>query len=83
VSRPAAARCKSRTNGEPEYSEYASRLRAEWPELADFTGVRCVLEWMQRRGLAYGVDMVGQDEFHYDFLIALEPDGRWMVFGVT
>jgi hypothetical protein len=37
---------------------------------------------MQRRGLKR-VDIVAQDEFHYDFLIELEPGGRWAAFGVT
>ena len=52
--------------------------------LAAFTGIRGVLEWMQRRGLAQArVDIIGQDEFHYDFLIELKPGGRWIAFGVT
>ena len=28
------------------------------------------------------IDMVDQDEFHYDFMIELDC-GRWLVFGVT
>ena len=72
-----------------DYPDYLRLLRNEAAELADefasFTGVKDVLDWMQRRGLfgRDGVDMVGQDEFHYDFLIQLEPTGRWLVFGVT
>jgi hypothetical protein len=72
----------------PEYVEYVNRLRAEWPDLAEefgrFTGVEQVLQWMQRRDLCRAsVDIVGQDEFHYDFLIQFDPGGRWLAFGVT
>jgi hypothetical protein len=72
-----------------DYPGYLRLLRTEAVELADefasFTGVKDVLDWMQRRGLLGrdGIDMVGQDEFHYDFLIQLEPNGRWLAFGVT
>ena len=72
-----------------DYPDYVRLLREEHSQLADefasFTGVKDVLDWMQRRGLLErdGIDMVGQDEFHYDFLIRLEPAGRWLVFGVT
>jgi hypothetical protein len=72
----------------PEYADYVVRLRAEAPALAEevagFTGVSAVLRWMQQRGLARGsVDMVGMDEFHYDFLIHVGPGERWIGFGVT
>jgi hypothetical protein len=72
-----------------DYPDYLRLLRKDAAELADefasFTGVKDVLDWMERRGLLSrdGIDMVGQDEFHYDFLIQLEPNGRWLVFGVT
>jgi hypothetical protein len=72
-----------------DYPDYLRLLRDEAAQLADefmsFTGVKDVLDWMQRRGFLSrdGIDMVGQDEFHYDFLIRLEPNGRWLVFGVT
>jgi hypothetical protein len=29
------------------------------------------------------VELVGQDEFSYDFLIRLKPEGKWLVFGVN
>ena len=71
-----------------EYAHYANWLFHELPdlaaEIAGFTGIEHVLTWMQRRGLAQaGIDIVGQDEFSYDFLIELEPQGRWLAFGVT
>jgi hypothetical protein len=71
-----------------EYSDYVDRLRADWPELADaFAGrdsIEHVLAWMDRRGFPPGsVDIVAQDEFSYDFLIRLEPEARWLVFGVN
>ena len=47
-------------------------------------GVADVLAWMRRAGLAQTVvDIVGMDEFEYDFLIRLRPDGEWVAFGVT
>lgn len=72
----------------PEYPECVSRLRAVEPDLAEelapFHGVGDVLAWMQQRGLTRTeVDLIGQDEFHYDFLVRLAPQGRWVVFGVT
>jgi hypothetical protein len=72
-----------------DYAEYLRLLREEDSRLADefasFTGVKDVLDWAQRRGLLGrdDIDMVGQDEFHYDFLIRLGPEGRWLAFGVT
>jgi hypothetical protein len=53
-------------------------------ELAEFRGVSDVLEWMQRTGRTQAaVDIVGQDEFHYDFLIELKQGGDWLAFGIT
>ena len=69
---------------QPDYPHYANLLRAEWPEFAAFTGIEHVLTWMQNRGLmGRGVDIVGQDEFSYDFLVELETGGCWLAFGVT
>jgi hypothetical protein len=71
-----------------EYADSVRELGAREPglaaELAPFRGISALLEWMQRRGLTRAaVDIVGQDEFHYDFLVQLEPGGRWLAFGVT
>jgi len=70
-----------------EYADYLEDLRASHPHLAaDFApdSLENVLQWMARRGLPSGsVDLVGQDEFSYDFLIELEPAGRFLVFGVN
>jgi hypothetical protein len=77
------------TNGlRLDYPDYVEALHADFPELAQeiagFQGITGVLDWMKRRGLTQAaVDIVGQDEFHYDFLIELEPGGRWVAFGVT
>jgi hypothetical protein len=72
----------------PEYADYVTKLRATAPDLAeqlaDFSGIGHVLAWMvecDRNRVP--VDTVGQDEFEYDFLMELEPGGRWLVFGVT
>jgi hypothetical protein len=72
----------------PDYPDYVARLRSTESELAEeiaeFPSVTGVLDWMKPRGLASAqIDMVGMDEFEYDFLIQLEPGGRWLVFGVT
>jgi hypothetical protein len=72
----------------PPFTDYVAALRAEYPELAEAFagchGIEEVLQWMGRRNLGRGdVDIVGQDEFHYDFLIRLDEAGRWLAFGVT
>jgi hypothetical protein len=71
-----------------EYADYMERLRANEPELArefaEFQGIENVLDWMKRQGRCRAaVDIVGQDEFEYDFLLQLGPGGRWLAFGVT
>jgi hypothetical protein len=71
-----------------DYADHVEVLRHQDPDLADevaaFPSITGVLAWMQRRGLARAaVDIIGQDEFHYDFLIELERGGRWLAFGVT
>jgi hypothetical protein len=73
---------------ELEYADYVTALRRESPELAaEVASFRCmeqVLQWMQQRRLTQAaVDLIGMDEFSYDFLIQLEPEGRWLAFGVT
>ena len=73
---------------EGEYADYVAALREEEPELAaqvgSFRGLEQVLQWMQRRGLTHAaVDLIGMDEFSYDFLIQFEAAGRWIAFGVT
>lgn len=73
---------------ESEYADHVQALRAAFPhlaaEVASFRSAEHVLQWMQRRGLTQTtVDLVGMDEFSYDFLIQLEPGGRWISFGVS
>jgi hypothetical protein len=73
---------------ERDYSDAVDALRRQHPDLAEqvarFTGITGVLAWMREHGLARGaVDIVGQDEFHYDFLVELERGGHWIAFGVT
>jgi hypothetical protein len=70
------------------YADHVTALREELPELAteiaSFHGLEAVLRWMQRRGLTQAaVDLIGMDEFSYDFLIQFETAGRWIAFGVT
>jgi hypothetical protein len=71
-----------------EYADYVNELRGEFPDLANAFGrsdsLENVLDWMGSRDLANGaVDIVGQDEFSYDFLIQLDGQGHWLVFGVN
>jgi hypothetical protein len=69
-----------------EYADYVETIRVKHPtlarELASFHGISHVLDWMNQRSLAV-IDMVGQDEFEYDFMVQMEPGGSWLVFGVT
>jgi hypothetical protein len=52
-------------------------------EFARFQGVSDVFDWMKRANLTRAaVDIIGQDEFEYDFLIQL-PSGDWIEFGIT
>lgn len=70
------------------YQEYIQPLHGFRPalaeELAGFNGVSDILTWMQRRNLcSAAVDMIGMDEFEYDFLIELRNEGCWLAFGLT
>lgn len=70
----------------PPFTDYVAALRDEYPELAQafagWHGVEDVLQWLGRRDRG-DVDIVGQDEFHYDFLVRQGAAGRWLSFGVT
>lgn len=73
---------------EREYANHVEALRVDLPDLAaevgSLRGLEAVIQWMQRRNLTKAaVDMIGMDEFSYDFLIQIEPLGRWIAFGVT
>ena len=70
------------------YPDYVEVLRASRPDLAaevaDFTGVTSILNWMKARGLTGTmVDIVGQDEFESDFLIRVSSETEWLSFGIT
>lgn len=69
------------------YADDIAGLRTLLPaiaeEVAGFTGVAQVVDWLVSRLGKPTLDMVAMDEFEYDFLIELEPTGRWLVFGVT
>ena len=71
-----------------EYLDHVATLQPDHPELAKAFGcsdsLENVLGWMKERGFPPGsVDLVSQDEFSYDFLIRLEAEDRWLVFGVN
>lgn len=70
------------------YADDLLRVREIAPEVAaeisSFTGVGQVADWLSQR--AHGpprIDMIAMDEFEYDFLVEVEPNGRWLAFGVT
>jgi hypothetical protein len=70
------------------YSDYIELLHKQDPdlaqELAGFDGMEQVLHWMERRKLVQPApDLICQDEFSYDFLLQLEPGGRWLSFAVS
>jgi hypothetical protein len=71
----------------PSYADYIATLRADQPDLAEVFGrsdsLENVLLWMEDHPPCGAVDIVGQDEFSYDFLIPFEPAGRWLAFGVN
>jgi hypothetical protein len=70
------------------YAEDVARIGATIPglaaEIASFTGVGQVIDWFSSRGHGQPpVDLVGMDEFEYDFLVQLGSEGSWLAFGVT
>jgi len=80
--------CNAPEAGTLDYCDYVNRLSRQDAvlagELADFRSVEKVLQWMQVKGLGRTeVDLIGQDEFSYDFLLQLETAGRWLAFAVT
>jgi hypothetical protein len=73
---------------ELEYADCVDRLRATHPglasEVAGWLGLEQVLAWMNARGAGRGdIDIIGMDEFSYDFLVRVAPGGEWLSFGVT
>jgi hypothetical protein len=73
--------------GQLQFEDYLEKLRVCFSVLAEsFTrdSIEGVLDWMETRELpSDAVDIIGQDEFSYDFLIRLDDEGRWLVFGVN
>jgi hypothetical protein len=79
---------QAKTSDLLDYSDYVAALHTDYPqlasEIADFRGIEKVLQWMERSGLAQApIELIAQDEFESDFLLELEPGGRWLAFGVT
>lgn len=71
-----------------EYADHIEDLRVDHPELAAVFGrsdsLENILDWMKERNLPGGaVDIIGQDEFSYDFLVRLDEAERWLAFGVN
>jgi hypothetical protein len=70
------------------YPADLERLRLTLPALADeiaaFVGIGQVIDWMTARTEGRpSIDLIGMDEFEYDFLVECSPEGCWLAFGVT
>ena len=69
-----------------EYADYVKAIKVNYPvlarEIGGFHGIGNVLDWMNQRTFST-IDMIGQDEFEYDFMVQMKPDQNWLVFGVT
>jgi len=73
--------------GEWSYDDHVQGLSTTHPALAEtvrrFSSIRHAIDWMQETGLPLGsLDMVTQDEFSHDALVAL-PTGELLSFGMT
>jgi hypothetical protein len=71
-----------------DYQDHVKELARSNPDLAalvaGWSSLESVLEWMKEKDFPPGsIDLIGQDEFEYDFLLELEPKGQWLAFGVT
>jgi len=71
-----------------EYADHIAVLHQTHPDLAAVFGrsdsLKNVLAWLEERNLPGGaVDIVGQDEFSYDFLVRLPEADHWLAFGVN
>ena len=64
-----------------------AQLRVSHPVLADeiasFVGIGQVMDWFTSRGAPPAIDLIGMDEFEYDFLVEVKSEGVWLAFGVT
>ena len=70
------------------YAEDILRIRGTLPELAseiaNFCGVAQVVDWLSARGIGQtALDLIGMDEFEYDFVVQCEQEACWLAFGVT
>jgi hypothetical protein len=73
------------------YADDVARLYLSHPalhhiaaEIADFKGIAQVVDWMSLRSSGKpAIDLIGMDEFEFDFLLEVEPEGLWLAFGVT
>ena len=71
-----------------DYSDYLSRFRLVHPLIAEETtelrGLEGVMAWMAGRGIPLAAaEIVAQDEFSLDFVVPLQPDMLYVVFGIT
>ena len=71
-----------------DYQDHVARLRKLDPGLADqlasFTNLRHVLDWMKGRGLSLNdVDVIAQDEFSHDFLLRADDAGNYLSFAMS
>jgi hypothetical protein len=70
------------------YAGYVETLAVTDPALASLVapwrGLESVLDWIKVKCVPQGsIGLIEQDEFESEFLIELEPGGRWLAFGIT
>lgn len=70
------------------YQDHIDRLRPSHPklaqEVAQLSTLEQVLAWLPNRGLSLATfELVTQDELSHDALLPLDPDGSYLVFGLT
>lgn len=70
------------------YAHSFAQLQTTHPDIAASlscaTSLETILTWLRHNGRPLDrLDLVAQDEYCHDLLIPLEPDPRWIVFGMT
>lgn len=69
------------------YADDIARIHASHPAIADaiarFVGVGQVMDWFSAWGAPPAIDLIGMDEFEYDFLVEVKSEGVWLAFGVS
>jgi hypothetical protein len=69
------------------YAGDIARIRGSHPalaeEIASFVGIGQVMDWFSAKGTPPAIELIGMDEFEYDFLVEVAGESVWLAFGVT